>query len=526
MSDYIMRILFFTPCSILALVLMSADLLADTVALSEQDLVPIGPSVWTVPQLDLQPQDTQAPILGPRAHQDGARLLRHLNGSDGINGFEGVIYDNRDRDHSTLNPEHYPRLTFLEYGVDLMAKDLDIGLAGRFLLPHVVIGNSSMALERGKLRRSLPRLAMTDVFWHSVTSALYLNNNIYAYPEHKDYDAEDRYPLNWPYMVITEGSSGSDRVFLDAFAMTLAAFRAETFATLREKRLVAPTLQMLLRRSLTSVTSREDYLSGVAHPPVFSGLQVSGGRMVAQAAEMRPEDIPPLVSVRVIEEDFSSRAGLAGLSERLLDSPAAIARLWRNVAWEREMRVSVADTVALDGQELTFEWRLLRGDPDLVRIDPEGPDGRTARLRIAWHDPWNEVGVGRKNREYERRVSRVDIGVFANNGVHDSAPALISIDFPEHQIRQYTNGENGFRLTSIDYDARGRKAYFDPLLYWSAPWTDTARYDDAGLLLGWDRRGAEGEQVFVPASDAAVSIADPRISASNSLVSVLRRGNN
>lgn len=521
-----MRSWIFTPVFGFVAALTSTALSADTVTLTERDLVPVGPSVWSVPVLDLPPQEAGAPILGPEARQDGARLLRILNNDEDINGFRGILYDNRDRGHSTLDAALYPQLTFLDYGAGLKTGELDIGLGGRFFLPHVVIGNASMAMGRGPLRRSLPRLAMTEGFWHQVTPALYANNHLYVYPANRDYEGMDMFPINWPYMVISDGRSRSDLAFLGAFAMTLAAFPSDTFDRLREARLVAPTLQMILRRNLTTVTTREAYLSGIAHPPVFSKETIRWGRMVADASEMRPGDIPPLVQLRVTEETFSDAAGPAELSEHLLDSPAAIGRLWRNLGWAREMRVTAEDTVALEGQDLQFEWRLLRGDADLVEIEPEGPDGRTARIRIAWHDPWIEIGPRGKNLAFERPVSRVDIGVFANNGVYDSAPALISVDFPEHQIRQYADGADGPRLVSIDYDARGREAYFDPLLYWSAPWTDSARYDEEGQLLGWDRRGTEGETAFVPAGEAAVSVADPRIDASNPSVSLLYRGAN
>ena len=473
--------------------------LADGVPLSWGDLVLMRPSLWTVPDLVLPDPDPDQPILGPRASQDGARLLRHLGGSGKINGFAGILYDNRDRGHSLLDREAFP-IASLEYGPDLAAKGLDAGLAGRILFPAVVLGNSSMAMRDGPLWRSLPRLAMTNPFWQVRTLLLYANNHVYVYPEHRDHDRKDLFPLNWPYMIVSQGSSGSDQAFLGAAAMTLAAFPAETFAALDEQRLVAPTLQMILRRTLSTVSSREDYLSGVAHPPVFDGKALRPGQMVAMASEMRPGDIPPLVRLQVVEETFESAAGLADLSERLLDSPSAIGRLWRGFGPEREMVVSAAGTVAPNDRPLQFEWRLLRGDPERVRIEPQGPDGASARIRIAWHAPWIETGrVG--NTTYERQQSRVDIGVFANNGVYDSAPAFISVDFPEHQRRDYADTEHGERLVSIDYDAQARKVYFDPLLYWSAPWTDTARYDEAGVLLGWDRRHRDGESGFVPLAE-------------------------
>lgn len=461
--------------------------------LTKQQLVQINQGIWVAAKLKLPEPDADLPIIGPENRQDGVRLLRLLMARNSINGFNNIIYDNRDRGHSSLKQELYPALTHLKYGPDLKADGLDVGLAGRIVFPVVVFGNSSTAITKGPMPRSLPRLAMTHPSWRKVTSLLYQNNHIYVYPEHRDYDDVDLFPINWPYMIISQGSSGSDKRFLNAIALTLAALPADTFEFLRENGLIAPTVQMILRRNMKTVSTREDYLSGVAHPSAFDGRLVRTGRMVEQASQLRPQDVPPLVRLKVVDEDFSSAAGLAGLDERFLDTPAAIGRTWRSFAWEREMIVSAEDTEAPLGQPLSFEWRLLQGDPERVSIEPMGLDKSVARIRIDWHDPWSEPVVpGAQGKT--RRVSRVDIGVFANNGANDSAPAMISIDFPDHQIRRYSAGADGeMRLSSIDYDATGRDAYFDPLLYWTAAWKDVARYDQSGTrLLGWDRMNSDG----------------------------------
>jgi hypothetical protein len=506
-----------------ATVLLSLPVQAGELLLTKNDLVQTQPFVWAATGLELPEPDAALPIVGSSNTQDGVRLLRIYSGQGGINGFTDVLYDNRDRGHSALNADLYPRLAQLKYSADLAADELDFGLGGRIILPAVVLGNSSTAMERGSAPRSLPRLAMTNAFWREVTPILYENNHIYIYPEHRDHDAEDRFPVNWPYMITCQGSSGSDQKFLNAVALTLAALPHDTFAFLREKGLVAPTVQMILRRNLATVATREDYLSGIAHPAAFDGRLVRTGRMVAQAAALRLEDIPPLVRLRVIEEDFSEAAGLAGLDERLLDTPAAIGRLWRGFAWERELVVTTEDTSAPNDRPLTFEWRLLRGDPKRVWIEPQGPDGRTARIRVAWHEPWLELMSGGK-KPIERRMSRVDIGVFANNGVQDSAPSFISINFPEHQMRRYiatTDGEK--RIFSIDYDAQGRGAYFDPLLYWSAPWTDTARYDKSGAISGWDRLAADGTTKRLVPNDLGTRMPRYEIDPSNKRIPTLRR---
>lgn len=489
---------------------------AGTLTLTEGDLVTSGAGPWLALGITLPEQDDTLPVVGASVTDDGATLLRHLHATRDLNGFSGVLYDNRDRGHSGLAAEAFPRLTHLEYAPELRAQQLDYGLAGRILLPAVVFGNSSTALTAGAIARSQTRLAMTTPEGPRTCALLYENNHLYVYPEHRDHDAADLFPANWTCTLTSQGSSGSDRAFLRAIAMTLAAFPSDTFAALRDRRLVAPTLQMILRKGVAAAAGREGYLSGAAHPVVFDGARLRPGRMVAEAANLRPGDIPPMVRLRVLEESFAPRAGLAGMDERLFDTHSAIARVWRSHEWAREMTVSAADTADPNGRPLSFDWRLLRGDPARVRIEPLDAAGTTARIRIAWHDAYAEPAPD-LGRTGTRTVSRVDIGVFAFNGVHDSAPGIISVTFPTHQSRVYAPGGTGsMRLVSIDHDAIARGAgSFDPVLYWSAPWRDVAEYGPGGVLRGWRRTWRDGGTAFVPETGApdpryALDRSDPR----------------
>ena len=130
---------------------------------------------------------------------------------------------------------------------------------------------------------------------------------------------------------------------------------------------------------------------------------------------------------------------------------------------------------------------LLQGDAAKVRIEPLDAAGTRARLTIDWHEAPPPVGKAGLT------ARRVDIGVFASNGAQDSAPAFVSVSFPAHELRRYEAGPDGtMRLASVDYDARGRKTYYDPQVHWSAPWRDSYAYDAAGKITDWTREGADG----------------------------------
>ncbi|NDK35509.1 hypothetical protein GXP64_11585 [Rhodovulum sulfidophilum] len=482
----------------LLLCLVPLRLAAEDVLLRSSSLLPAAYDSYLALNLKLPPQNRTLPLVGDRGLRSGGQVLRHLAGQQAVNGFDGVIYDNRDHGHSSLPEDLFPRLDRLVYDKTLRKARADYGLAGKILLPAVVFGNSSTSVTTGPAKRSLPRLAMTSPGGPERSAQLYENNHLYVYPEHRDHDETDRFPANWPYMLISQGSSGSDQPFLAALAMTLAAFPPDTFAALRDNRLIAPTLQMILRRGYAPVRSRAAYFTAAAHPVVFEGDALRPGRMMGEAAAMRPDAIPPMVRLRVEQDGFGEAEGLARLSERLFDTDGAIARIWRNFDWSREITVSAAATRDPNGRALTFTWALLQGDPARVRIEPLDPEGSRARIRLAWHDP-KTVLTRDRTGYHNRSLSRVEIGVFASNGVHDSAPAFVTVFFPDHQKRVYaTSGAGGMRLVSVDYDAIGRDAYYDPVLFWSAPWTDRAEYDGAGARTGWTRIGHDGNTRTLP----------------------------
>ena len=429
------------------------------------------------------------PLLSPDARLAGIEVLRRLAAQGRAGGLAGVVYDNRDRGHSHLDVRAFPQLTPVLYDESLRAADLDNGIAGPILFRAPVIGNSSTAVTSGPAPRSLGRLAMTVGPGPFRAWQGYASNHLYVYPAHRDHGEIDLFPANWPYMVLSQGSSYSDRPFVEALLLTLASFSPETRGRLEASRLVAPTLQMILRRTQAGIYGRASYLSGAAHPTVFSHDRLQPERMAAMAGAMEPDDIPPLVVLRVEEETFHTRAGLADLSERLFDTPAAIARIWRGWEVEKEMVVSAAGTRDPNGREVAFDWVLLRGDPEHVRITPLDDRGARARVVIGWHERRPVM------LRAEQLGDRVDIGVFTRNGVHDSAPAFVSVSFPAHERRAFETGPDGMqRLAAVDYDAIGRGQSFDSVLHWSAPWRDVFAHDARGRITGWTRHHAEGQR--------------------------------
>src|SRR6056297_863688 len=453
-------------------------------------LWPLGPGGRLLARVRIP--ESSAPVLGPEARDPAHRLLWQMVFEGRAAGNHGDLYENRDRGHSRLSPGAHPQLTHVTYDAEARAAGLDYGLADPVLFDAPLIGNSSTAIRDGPFWRSLPRLVLTEVQGPLLLNQNYLAGQIHVYPEHRDHDAEhgDLIPAATPFFIVSQGSSGSDRPHLEALAMILAAFRPETKAFLHENQLLAPTVQMIFRRSLNAVRNREGYRSGLAHGSVIARDEINLMRMVSLANALTPETVPPMVRMTVLAETEATEGAHyfgEGLSERLYDTPAAISRLWRSTAPTRSMVVSAEATRDVHGRAPEFVWRLLRGDPARTRIEPLDARGLRARITLDWQLPRPVPG------RPEIRSNRVDIGVFARVGDHDSMPGLISILLPQHETRRYRPGPDGaLRIESRDFRLP-EGSYADPVLFPQADWRDVYRYGVSGLSQGWDRQIRDGQ---------------------------------
>ncbi|NRB36811.1 MAG: hypothetical protein HRU31_19250, partial [Rhodobacteraceae bacterium] len=412
----------------------------------------------------------EAPVLGPDQNTPGHQLLRQLVASGLAAGNRGDLYENRDRGHSRLPFGAHPQMTYVVYDGALEGQGVDYGLAQVMLFDAPLIGNSSTAVT-GPIWRSQPRLALTSPGGARTLYQNYVSGQIHVYPEHRDHDPErgDLLPANTPYVLISQGSSGSDQAHLEALVMIMAAFRPDTKARLLETGLIAPTVQMVYRRARNGIGTRDAYLSGAAHPSVFSADGINLAAMVGLANAITPDAVPPLVRLEVLEET-TPLPGVDyfgdGLSEMLFDTPSAIARIWRSKEGTRRMVVTAADTVDPNGRDLTFDWVLLRGDPEQVRITPLTADARYALIEIGWQDPRPAPGTP------DILSARIDLGVFANNGAYDSAPGFISVLLPRHETRLYELAPEGGKHPVEITRAAAEEIYFDPMIFPVLPWSD------------------------------------------------------
>lgn len=417
-----------------------------------------------------------------------ARLVNSWIREGSAAGHHGILYDNRDRGHSTLERAQWPELAFVRYSPEIRAAGGDFGFRPwqRFNLP--TFGNASTALVNPVFWRSNPRAMLGNQLHATLMLEHYLSNQLYCTPEHNDFDAPhgDVYPANAPCWIISQGSSGSDQPFLRAIALTLAAFPPETRSRLEGEGVLMHAVQWVLRQSQRSVRTADDFFTGFAHPAVFREQQLDVERMVRLAHEMSVDRMPPLVRLQVVEESKATHGVhyfSGGPGEELLTHPLLVARIHRTVARKRRMLVQASATSSVQPHS-NFRWVVLQGDPASVEIRPLNPEASMATVTFNWQ-PTHPV-----TSAPELSCSRVDIGVFTEaNGV-PSMPAMIcSLAIPAEE-RVYA----GDRLVSVDYaDPKTSQLYCDPLLVPVRNWKDTYQYDSTGRIAGWTRT-APGQQ--------------------------------
>jgi len=407
-----------------------------------------------------------------------AQRLRAWHAAAAAAGNTGDFYDNRDGGHSKLNVRLFPQLDRIEYTDEHKKRGLHWGLQYRILFPHVTVGNSSTATTAAKggcnTRQSLVRRGVPRVLYIQ-----YRRNHLYVYPEHRDYDPGrngrggygDLFPANTPYVITSQGSSGSDRVFMRAVVYTLAAFRPDVKKKLIRHGLLMPTVQMIFRRCNTNVPHKQDYLTGAAHPPVFNGRFVNAEAMAQMAHDITLKTIPPMIQLAVVEED-QARPGRDFFdqfpSEKLFDTPAAIARVARSTKRVRRMVVSAERSGDVNGRKMTYHWVVLQGDARQITIKPLNAQSSRVELLIPHHQR-RPIAKGAAMQS-----NRVDIGAFVSNGTYYSAPGFVSILFLDNEARTY---DKQGRILEVDY------AHGQTRIGWHASTTKGGEIKDYGAFV-------------------------------------------
>ncbi len=322
--------------------------------------------------------------------------------------FDGFLYMNRDQRHSLLTVTNYPGLTPIVLDQDGRTRGFDLDFPNmNFQLP--LFGNCSRGLVTGPYWRSIPRAMMTmESRKMPLFHRFYRSNQVWVFPAVYDYDFVstnafgDVFTSVTPYWITTQGRSWSDQYYLRA---ALDATRALTPATRKDilsRGLLAPTLQMLLRKSLLTVKSDTDYLTAKAHPTAFPPNGLDLARLTKMAATLTPEAIPPVATIAGVRVGKSESPSTVPEISYL--SPCAWSFILRSPDANRSFIVQVSG-----GKDYAFAAvQDARGAATVTKIAPD-----VARVTI--------------DRTKLSFTNRVDVAVFARNPKTDwGAPAFIS----------------------------------------------------------------------------------------------------
>ena len=437
------------------------------------------------------PELKRLSAYAPLYHGPAPECLSKWFAEDTASGNFGDLYVNRDGGHSPLTVTNFPGLTPVVYCAEAQLHHTHMGLPNT-LFEQPLIGNSSMSMVNGPFWRSMPRAVVTDPYQPVEAFRYFINNQCWFYPSNKDFEPEagDLYPANTPYYVVSQGTSYSDQPFMQAFAAAMAAFQPSTKAQLVATKLLAPTLQMILRATQKGVKTPADYVTAAAHPVVFEAAHLDVKAMVEMAHAMKPDEIPPLVALRTLV-DLKAEAGIDYFDTRpegLFDTPCCIARVVRGTASERHMTLE-ATTSSTAGGGAKFQWVLLQGDPKKVSIKALNDTASRVEISVAYHGVFRPLDA--EGLPKALVSSRVDIGCFVKAGTYYSAPSFVSFFYLPNEERVYR--EDG-QILSVDYTNAAHR-YADPILTLQKGWKDLYDYDARGHLIGWYRtRGGQAER--------------------------------
>ncbi len=223
-----------------------------------------------------------------------------------------------------------------------------------------------------------------------------------------------------PSMYYT-ASSGSDRWFVRAYLLASAAFKPEVKRALITSKMWAPTIQAITRRSMVGVDNDNDYMSYYAqgstlmsqYSPNLNDVTYNIDYMgiLNRSQALSVETIPPLVVLSIVSEDF-------GVTEQNFTTDQSISRYVATANQTRTIKVDASGTHDTTGSSanITYVWRVIRGDASKVTITPDANNPAIATLQFK-----NQVGP-----------ERIDVGVFAKKVGGDlySMPGLITVYYP------------------------------------------------------------------------------------------------
>lgn len=328
-------------------------------------------------------------------------------------GYSGLTYENRDGEHAVINRDETPGLTYVTHNDG----NSTWGVTGPSADPTaIVLANQSQAYTT--VGFSLLRYDVVMQREFARLETLYTQSKWRLYPEHHDCGVEDMFAFMTPIWLTSQGSSGSELDEGRRLLLALGALPPTARATLHADGALTSAMTAVHRRA--RVISDAEYLTGTAHPTAFGNLDAE--RATVEAAHALSADhIPPVAVVAVTADEF-------GMQDALVTGTTTVARVFSaGGAESRRVTLDASGSRALNGQPVTYHWRVLRGDPSLVTITPTAPDESSVEITFSRHPSVTYESLGSSSGMLiPHRSSLVVVGLFVHNGHLFSAPAFVT----------------------------------------------------------------------------------------------------
>ena len=261
-----------------------------------------------------------------------------------------------------------------------------------------------------------------------------------------------------------------------------AALPAKLLSVVRRFRLLAPTLQWMVRSVRCASPDRSDYLGSAIHPAAFAAADIDRDKLLEFARNVSPAQLPPAATVWLEEEETAERQPLSPavpgvdypgvLPEVTFATPFGIGIVVRAPESPRVFKFRAAAFPASNAQ-VSFAWTVLSGGSKVQAWDKRRQ---------------TKNGYGRIVLDYNAldAKGRIDVAVFARWGSGPwGAPSIISFYASPYEVRNY----QGNALVGIRYlpKAKTPPPYDLSAICTPADWKDLYQHDEKNRIVSFMR---------------------------------------
>lgn len=275
----------------------------------------------------------------------------------------------------------------------------------------IVVANSSTAHQTSEDYGSNTRAPDNyTVFWHTIRESWEMGL-LQHFPEHQDYDNMDWFKINQPYIVTTQGSSGSEGNEVGRTFKIVYSLRPEVREWLIQNKRVGDVVSYLLRSNLFG-----GYLDPLCHRVCCDTPRHYNQADIDLAHSITLDTIPPRIKISVISDSLGhirDEYNQASTYTVRTNELAGFAR--HDQTPTRTIEVEISG----DKPNLDLHWIKSQGECDIVF---QNPQKTRATITIPLQ---SDFDVMKQNGE-TIFSNRVEVVIVAHDGTHYSSPVFVT----------------------------------------------------------------------------------------------------